>query len=433
LVHGGTEAVAAIDGTGTLIYANAAAARLLAVALDDLIGTDVVDLIHPDDLTRAGAVIEGVGEGARPRPGLMRVRQGDGTWRYLELGPAAIDLPPPPDGPGPLTVVTVRDNQLQEAHWHFLTAFSSGVPFHQCLESLAVGLSNAEDGSVLVAFDEDGVRRVAGLLAPELAGITPDGDLDRTAGTPWAEALATGEPCWSATEDLAEPLRTTATALGLAACVAVPVPDPGSDRPALLLDWAPSAAMAPIIVEALVRRPRQAVQLALDRRHDLQLLHRLAHLDGLTGLANRSAFFEEAGRWEAHQQPFGVIYLDLDRFKPVNDSLGHAVGDAVLAATARRLEAVAGPDALVARMGGDEFVIAHRDLDTGDLADLAAQLVSAVGAPLVVDGLEVVIGASAGTARSTAGEGIDATVARADEALYEAKRARDDGRPATWR
>lgn len=428
LLHGGTEAVAALDAAGTVVYANEAAARLLTVALVELVGTSVADLVHPDDLVRAGTNIAAVSDGARPRPGLLRLRQGDGTWRYLEVGPAAIDLPGPPDGPGPITVVTVRDNQLNEAHWQFLTAISSGLPFHQCMETLAIGLSNSDDGDLLVAFDEGGKRRVAGLLPPELAGVAADGSLDLTPATPWATAMATGEPCSMTTAELPEPVRTTATALGRAACVAVPATDPGSDRPALLVSWTPTEAIAPIILEALIRRPRQAVLLALDRRHDLAQLQYLAHVDGLTGVANRKRFFDEVGQWAARRQPFGVIYVDLDRFKPVNDSLGHAVGDRVLTITARRLEAVAGPGALVARLGGDEFVVAHRGLGDAALEAMAEQIVRSLSEPLTAEGHEIIVGASAGCARAGADEPVDDTVARADAALYEAKRS---GR-STW-
>ena len=423
LVHGGAEALAALDRSGTVIYANPASARLLGTTVEALVGTSVIDLVHPSDLERAAAAMTGVSGGARPRPGLLRVRQGDGTWRYLELGPGAIDLPPPPDGPGPVTVVTVRDNELQEAHWHFLTAISSGIAFQQCLEALAVGLSNSEDGDLLIAFDDEGHRCVAGLLDPALAGATVDGGLDLTPGTPWATVLATGEPCSMAVGELPEPLRTTARSLGRAACVAIPVTDPGADRPALLVDWTPTEAMAPIVLEALVRRPRQAVLLALDRRRDLAQLEHLAHVDGLTGVANRQRFFDVVGGWSERGQAFGVVYVDLDRFKPVNDSLGHAVGDRVLAGAADRLGATAGPAALVARLGGDEFVVAIRRSDDDDLESLAARIVAAVSEPLDVDGRTVAVGASAGCARSRPDEPVDATVARADAALYDAKRA----------
>jgi len=425
LLHGATDAVAAIDAGGTIVYANPAAALLLTTELDVLVGSTVLELVHPEDLARAGTNIEAVAEGARPRPGLIRLRQGDGTWRYLEIGPAAVDLPPAPDGPGPLTVVTVRDNQLQEAHWQFLTAISSGLPFEQCLEALAVGLTNSDDGTVLIAFDDEGRRGVAGLLPPELAGATAHGDLDLTPGTPWQLAMETGEPCIVTAEDLPEPLRADAISRGFAACAAIPVVDPGADRPALLIDWTPTVAMGRIVLEALVRRPRQAVMLALDRRHDVAQLEHLAHVDGLTGAANRQRFFDVVGGWADRGQGFGVVYVDLDRFKPVNDSFGHAVGDQVLAIAAGRLREVGGPTSLVARLGGDEFVVAVPRLAADeDLAALARRIIEAVAEPMAIDGRSVAVGASAGWARSRPEEPVDATVARADAALYDAKRDR---------
>src|SRR5690606_7175511 len=131
---------------------------------------------------------------------------------------------------------------------------SSGVPFQQCLEALAVGLSNRDDGDILIAFDDEGYRCVAGLLDPSMGGATPDGGLDLTPGTPWAVAMETGQPSSMAVDDLPEPIRSRARTLGRAGCVAVPVTDPGADRPALILDWTPNDAMGPIVLEALVRR-----------------------------------------------------------------------------------------------------------------------------------------------------------------------------------
>jgi diguanylate cyclase (GGDEF)-like protein len=145
--------------------------------------------------------------------------------------------------------------------------------------------------------------------------------------------------------------------------------------------------------------------------------------DGLTGLSNRSAFIRLLDRHPADELT-AVLYLDLDDFKPVNDTHGHALGDRVLAAVAKRLRHAVRPTDVVARLGGDEFAVLCPAI--GDLAAaglLADRLVAAVGDPISVDGVEVQVGLSVGIAALLEGDGADQVLDRADEALRRAKLA----------
>lgn len=429
LVAQGREAVAVLDGVGDLVYVNQAGADLLGHPLDGLVGRSALELVHPDDLGRVGANLDGISDGARPRPGLIRLRHRSGSWVALELGATRVELPGPPDGPGPVVAVVLRDIALQDAHWQFLTALSRDEPFHDCLEALAKGLSSDVDGPLAITYDDRGTRRCAGPLPPELAGVTPDGGLDATPGTPWVAALRSGRPTWTAVEHLPAGLRERARDRGHAGCVVVPVPDPGSGRPALLVQWPSAPAMAEILSEALRRRPQQAVTVALDRRHSQRRLEHLAHHDALSGLVNRARFFALAGELAGRRRPLGVCYVDLDRFKPVNDALGHVVGDHVIVVCARRLLGLAGPEVVVGRLGGDEFALAVPDAGPDEVEALAAAIVAALAQPFRIGEHLVDVGASVGCAAAEPGIGIDAAVAAADAALFEAKRA---GR-ATWR
>src|SRR5690606_7365270 len=104
-------------------------------------------------------------------------------------------------------------------------------------------------------------------------------------------------------------------------------------------------------------------------RHRAQnrIVH-MAHHDNLTGMANRLRFWESIGQavrgLTTRAQPFAILYLDLDRFKEVNDTLGHPIGDVLLRQVAGRLRDTASPRDLVARLGGDEFALLHYCLDT---------------------------------------------------------------------
>src|SRR5438552_12298375 len=153
--------------------------------------------------------------------------------------------------------------------------------------------------------------------------------------------------------------------------------------------------------------------------------------DELTGLASRKLLIdrlEEAiRRAKRHHTVVGVVLLDLDRFKHVNDSLGHDVGVALLVDVAERLWSGAGQGNTVARLGGDEFVVLCDEVhDIDEITDLAGRLDEALRAPFVLDADEVMLTASIGIAVWTGGDDpADELVRHADAAMY---RAKDRGR-----
>ncbi|MBH0238818.1 diguanylate cyclase domain-containing protein [Methylobrevis albus] len=159
---------------------------------------------------------------------------------------------------------------------------------------------------------------------------------------------------------------------------------------------------------------------------EARILH-LAHHDPLTGLANRTRFGEalEAAlaAYRHGGAPLVLHYLDLDNFKPVNDSLGHSGGDRLLEQVAERLRAITAPEDLAARLGGDEFVLLQRDLARSP-ADVATRIITDLGEPFLVNGASVRTGASVGVATvpPCAADG-DTLLKEADAALYEAKAA----------
>lgn len=158
-------------------------------------------------------------------------------------------------------------------------------------------------------------------------------------------------------------------------------------------------------------------------------ISRLALSDALTGLDNRTTFsrrFSQAVQMARRQKHrFAMVMLDLDKFKPVNDTHGHPVGDAVLQEVAARLKECCRGTDVVARMGGDEFALILTLLEVGNTADIPARrIVERISHPIQVDDLEIHIGTSLGIAYfPTDGESMEELVRRADLALYEAKRA----------
>ncbi|HEX4491954.1 MAG TPA: bifunctional diguanylate cyclase/phosphodiesterase [Acidimicrobiia bacterium] len=163
---------------------------------------------------------------------------------------------------------------------------------------------------------------------------------------------------------------------------------------------------------------------------EAELEHR-AHHDQLTGLPNRVSFLArvDSAVEEAREAgtSLGVLYVDVDRFKEINDSLGHDAGDHLLHDLAHRLRSCVRPQDLVARYGGDEFSVLLEDLDSvGAATAVADRIADALGEPLIFEGHEVVLTASVGIAVSHAGDETTGELMRhADLAMFVAK---DQGR-----
>ncbi len=149
---------------------------------------------------------------------------------------------------------------------------------------------------------------------------------------------------------------------------------------------------------------------------------RLSRTDELTGLPNRRAVLAEIDAGLSDGRPLALMLLDVDGFKDINDSLGHAAGDAVLGAAADRMRRSIGPDLSVSRLGGDEFALVVRDEDPIALMERGQAIRTALLEPLRVEGLELAIRASVGiTVRRPDDTHATDLLRRADVAMYEAK------------
>jgi diguanylate cyclase (GGDEF)-like protein len=182
-------------------------------------------------------------------------------------------------------------------------------------------------------------------------------------------------------------------------------------------------------------RMRREIRSQLDALHSKQ--HELVHLashDALTGLPNRMLFTEklQAAIHEADAtgERLAVLFVDLDRFKQINDQFGHSVGDSVLAAVARRLKTVLAEGDMVARLGGDEFIVLIKGERSTDAApDIATGIIRALNEELRVDARPMVVGASIGISQFPAdGTTAEELLLNADAAMYAAK----SGTQASW-
>ena len=168
---------------------------------------------------------------------------------------------------------------------------------------------------------------------------------------------------------------------------------------------------------------QERATLAELRRSEAQVKHQAAH-DALTGLANRALFGDLLGSTLKRGVGVSVLFVDLDDFKAVNDSLGHAVGDDLLAAVSARLAACMRAGDTVARLGGDEFAVLIEGADERAAVQTAERLIAALAMPLALPGTTVTVRASIGIAVTPPGTGDAGDVLRnADVAMYAAKEA----------
>ncbi len=180
----------------------------------------------------------------------------------------------------------------------------------------------------------------------------------------------------------------------------------------------------PIHLAVVNQRVRRLVSATRAQAH----VHHLAYNDSLTGLPNRTQFNDHLSRSIAQAGPvaksLALLYLDLDRFKFVNDTLGHEIGDKLLKSVSERIRGCVRGSDCVARLGGDEFAIVIDDLPSVGIASMTAQKIChAVTAPFEIDGHDIVVSASIGIAVFP-GDGTDtsALLRRADTAMYRAKK-----------
>ena len=417
-----------IDESGVITWVNDTVTRMFGYTVDEILGTNIFEYLDPEwDQAAFDTVGAALAADGLRLPTLFRVVQADGSTKMFEVWANAQLRHPVLQG----LVVYVRRWDERMLLDEALESLGRDEPIESTLRLLveAMACETLEaSGSILFEPSADRFERgvVADDLDPALAGVA-----DADPGTPWHQVLATRERCVMAVSDLPPSFRASAERAEFGVCWAWPVLE-GRDGSvgACVVVWRRSDEVVPDHSRLMAMdRLGRIAGLALDRERALGQLRHAATHDSLTQLANRNQFYASLdavykGRREGDDAgEVAVLYLDLDRFKPVNDRLGHAAGDQVLTEVARRLSATVRRDDLVARLGGDEFAVLCRGVGCIDeLEQLAERLLVALSQPYEIDGVAVVVGASVGIGVGTAATADgDALVEAADAALYQVK------------
>ena len=460
LIEHAPDAVFAVGPDGLIQVVNAEAERLSGRRRDELIGSGI------DMLVAGPATV--VHESYRAAYGEAPRRRHLGSGRDLLLlrkdgstVPVDISLSPIDEDRSGLVVAVVRDvtdrrmaaeaarrseSRLAEAqerrrraaeeladHHHTLERIARGEPLGLILETVCAGVEKRHPGShcsVALLDDKEQVLRLvaAPTLPREWSGATDPVPVRPGAGA-CGTAAALGETVVVediSTDDLTRASAAVAARCGIGSVWSVPLRSSGGSVIGTFAIYHPAEHRPGDGERAVVTAAANLAALAMERHLNEQALGLAAQRDPLTELPNRARFLEELEqRLAVGRDRITVMFLDLDRFKWVNDSLGHPAGDRILAEAAERLRAVVPDRYMVARFGGDEFTVMLTNCSPSKVLATAERIEEAFAAPFELDGGEFFLSASIGIA--TGGDEAHSMIRDADAAMYEAK-ARSRGR-----
>ncbi|HXQ60546.1 MAG TPA: EAL domain-containing protein [Acidimicrobiales bacterium] len=395
------DAVVVADGEGHLIWGNPAAERMFGVSSADIVGVSALDLLHPEDHELAVASLESVQGKERGSPIELRVKSANG-WKLVELIGANVIGKPPIDG----LVWSLRD-LTDRRRWEVAT---NDIERFRSLVHNSATILLLLDRTGTVQSVSAAITRMLGHDQELVEGHLLDELVIDSDRADWRAALVT------VFDDQSPAEGPTVVEVSLRRRDGGP-PVPCELSIVNLLDDP--------TVNGLVVSAHNITQLRSTR----DALEQLATRDALTGLPNRTLILDRIEQMQRRGNRTGeagaVLFVDLDRFKDVNDSLGHRVGDDVLRQVASRFRRTLRESDSIGRLGGDEFVVLVQGAEARHAEAAAERLLDALDAPFSVQSEarpQVTVSASIGIVSGTYSSAEDLLM-DADVALYEAKTA----------
>ena len=418
LVDNSNEVVSLLDREGVTLYSSQSSVAILGDPVDELVGRTPFERVHPEDQAEVRALFQT----ALRSPGFpliseFRMRHRGGAWRTVE----AVLVNRLDDPSVAAAVLNYRDVTERKRAQQKIEDLNRDLQrqvaeFQTLLEVIPIGIGIARDPACRRIEGNPYMARLMGLSPTQNISLSAS-DGEGQAGTS-ARLFRDGRPL--ASEEL--PMQRAAAQGEEVVDMEMDVVREGQ-KVATIVGYA-----APLFDET--GRPRGAIGASLDiteRKRAEEQVKSLAYHDALTGLPNRRLFQDRlsVAVAQAHRnsQRLAVLFLDLDRFKPVNDALGHAVGDRLIQDVAERLRTCLREGDTVARLGGDEFTLLLPGVaQVVDAARVAEKVLDSLRVPFLIEGREVFATASIGISLYPEdGRDADTLVKNADAAMYRAK------------
>ena len=406
------DAVCMVDEHGTFVYVSAACERIFGYTQDELIGRQILGLLHPDDIEATLQAAQRVREGALITHFENRYLRKDGTIVHIMWSSRWSE-----------------EDQLRIAVARDITERKQHEAMQSTVYAISEAANSAEDLNMLCSHVHQIVNRLLPVSIFSLALNDPtsgeihfryhgsDSNLPPTELV--SRTIADGKPQLFSADDEIDAAK--ANWLG------VPLLAQDAAFGALVLHRQAGYAAFSEEDRALLQYVSTQIATAVQRVQMQSRLQFLSHHDQLTGLPNRALLNDRLvmARSRAEREGSGIalLFLDLDRFKEINDSMGHAIGDLLLQEVASRLRSVVRAADTVARMGGDEFVLLLESITLEeDACQVAEKVCNKLNAVYHLDGHEVQCGTSIGIAVNlTPADSSEHLLKRADQAMYSAK------------
>jgi diguanylate cyclase (GGDEF)-like protein/PAS domain S-box-containing protein len=401
LIENGSDIITVLAANGEITYTSPSVMRVLGYEPDELIGKIAFELVHPDDLpdvaNKFAAVVTNPGTSEVVE---FRFRHKGGSWQILEAAGRAHT-----GNDGLDVIVNSRDvtdrRQAEETSRENAELFSKAFQ----ASPVAIAINDGETGAYL---NVNGTfLRLLGYSAEEVVGRS-SGEIelweDPVERERFGQALARS----GSVNNFETVFRT---------------------RSGDLLYGVLSAELIELNGRSCVLSITHDIT---ERKQAEQTINHLAYHDPLTGLPNRALFRDRLNTALARARRRGeavtVMFLDLDRFKLVNDTLGHAIGDSLLQSVASQLKQLLRDEDTIARIGGDEFTILLPNLALGDVTRVVERVLECVKAPRSLGGREMRVTTSIGICQFPEdGDDSETLMRNADIAMYRAKEQGRDG------